>query len=89
MSWIEKTVLIFSSINIKIGNEIYSPATILRLCPKVTYMIEDILMCLISLFKTTQKMKGVSTYTMKQKWLSQPAAPNTHFLFLLQPHLFY
>ena len=48
---IKHTVLIFDGLNIKLGTDGYSPAPPLWTWPKVTYILEDILLWLIILFE--------------------------------------
>ena len=44
---IDQTVLIIADLNIKIGTDVCSPIPPLCLCPKITHMVEDLLLCLI------------------------------------------
>ena len=49
--WIEQTVLIFSSLNIKIRNNVSYPIPPLCKCPKIIHMLGDLFLCLLILFK--------------------------------------
>ena len=58
--WIDQTLFIFYGINIKIGTVGSSLAPPLFLCLKVTHMIQEVLLCLVILFKDTcDKVRGI------------------------------
>ena len=44
-------VLVVADLNIKIGTDGSSPITPLFLCPKITHMVEELLLCLLILVK--------------------------------------
>ena len=50
--WIEQTILIFAGLNIRIGTDGSYPILTLRLCPKTTHMVEEILLCLLIIVKS-------------------------------------
>ena len=49
--WIEQRILIFSGINIKIVTDGSYPIPPHYPCPKITHILEELLMCLLILFK--------------------------------------
>ena len=59
---INHTAFILSGLNIKIGNEKYSPTTPLFPCPKVTCMDGDILLHLIIIYPWIRMERYFNTY---------------------------
>ena len=49
--WIEHMVLIFAILNIKIGTGGSSRTLPFCLCPKITHMLEELLLCILVIFK--------------------------------------
>ena len=60
-------LFIFSGLNIKIGNDASSPAPPIYPCPKGTNVLEDLLLCLLLLFKCLRETGRGIKYIVKRE----------------------